>query len=115
MKLSQLVYECVVNSINIPNTDVNYYSFLNGDLKNNKDYVNQITSVFSALNLSLSRLLNSNKIPYKTEYVEISPTTKNSIYFDKGKVINIVKLLPNGDYERFRFRTLNSKEYLIYD
>ena len=63
MKLSQLVYECVVNSINIPNTDVNYYSFLNGDLKNNKDYVNQITSVFSALNLSLSRLLNSNKIP----------------------------------------------------
>lgn len=111
MKLSRLLFECVKDSINIPNTNFNEYSFLNGDFDNNKDYVNQISGALGAINLALSRLQDSNKIPYSTEEILAE---NNIIDFDKGEIINIVKLYKNS-YKRYSFRTLqNGTQYIIF-
>lgn len=111
MKLSRLVFECVKDSINLPNTNINEYGFLNGDFNYNKDYVNQISGVFGAINLALSRLQNSDKIPYSTEMVE---QNNNIITFDKGEIINVVKLY-RDTFKRYAFRTLqNGSKYLVF-
>lgn len=103
MKLSYLVYECVKDSINMSDTNFNYYSFLAGDYTNNKDYISQITGVFNALNLAFARLYDNNKIAYETELEEL----EDSVFaFDKGTIVNIARITQNG-YDRLPFRTLN--------
>lgn len=104
MKLSRLVFECVKDSINIPNRDFNEYSFLNGDFNSDKDYVNQISGVFDALNLALSRLYNSNKIPLFTKIIKVE---SNPLEFSDGEVINIA-YLSGRSFQRIEFRTLNN-------
>ena len=111
MKLSYLVYECVKDSINMGDTNFNYYSFLAGDYNNNKDYINQIAGVFNALNLAFSRLYDNNKIAYFTELVEL---VQRVLSFDKGSIVNIARLTSIGGYERLAFRTMgNAKEYYV--
>lgn len=110
MKISRLLFECVKDSINIPNTNFNEYSFLNGDFNNSKDYVNQISGALSAINLALSRLQDSNKIPYSTKVV--NPTAK-VINFEDGDIINIVQVY-SDTYKRIPFRTMtNGKDYML--
>lgn len=109
MKLSELVFECVKDSISLPNTYFNYHSFLDGSYDNNKDYMNQIAGVFNALNLALSRLYDEDKIPYFTTKVALEG---NEITFEDGEIINIVKIQNDG-YKRFEFRSLNENKYLV--
>lgn len=102
MKLSKLVFECVRDSITLPNS-INYISFINGAYDNNKDYVNQISGVFGALNLALSRLFDSNKTLYSTKEVNVNG---NQFEFNDGDVVNVVQL-EQKSFKRLEFRNLN--------
>lgn len=109
MKLSKLVYECVRDSISLPNPNFNYVSFVNGDYNDNKDYIRQISGVFGALNLALSRLYDNNKIPYSTINVKVKD---NGFSFTLGEVINVVKIY-RTNYKRYEFRTLNQGRDIV--
>lgn len=106
MKLSELVYEIVRDSISLPNTNFNYASFINGEYSDKKDYRFQIAGVFNALNLGLSRLYSYDKIPYSMLVVNHKNSTP--LPFDKalGEVISVARLSNNG-FERLKFRILN--------
>lgn len=108
--LARLVFDSVVDSITIPNVEKNFQAFLDGVYQENSDFANQYAGVMSALNLGLSRLVDSHKIPFKVESVE---PINNEFTFDKGRVINVFIYLKNGDYERFEFRTLGKNKYLL--
>lgn len=102
MKLSRLIFECVKDSINIPNFNFDEFSFLAGDFNTSKDYSSQISGVFDSVNLALARLYDSNKISYATEEMTIE---SNNFKFDKGEIVNIV--VPyKSSYRRLEFRTL---------
>ena len=111
MKLSQLVYECIKSSSNLQTNNFTYEAFMDSTYSDKLDFSYQFANVFSALNLALSRLADSNKIPFK---VDTDIEVKNKyVEFNKGKVFNIV-ILKNGDYERIGFRTLEqNKKYLL--
>lgn len=102
MKLSKLVFECVRDSITLPNVNMNYVSFVNGDYDNTKDYINQISGVFGALNLALSRLYDNNKTLFQVKDVEIE---NNEFLFNDGEIVNIV-LIKNSNYKHYEFRSL---------
>lgn len=108
--LARLVFDSVIDSITIPNIEKNFQAFLDGVYRQDTDFANQYASVMSALNLGLSRLVDSHKIPYQVEEVEL---TNNEIDFDKGRVVNVFLFLANGDYENFEFRTLGANKYKL--
>ena len=108
--LAKLVFESIVDSITITNSNKNFQSFLDGLYQEDIDYANQYAGVMSALNLGLSRLVDNHKIPFKVEEIELE---NNEFTFDKGRVINIFIYLKNGDYERFEFRTLGANKYRL--
>lgn len=105
MKLSELVYEIVRDSISLPNNNFGYASFVNGDYSDKKDYRLQIAQVFNALNLGLSRLYSYDKIPY---FIEETQYNNEPIIFEKskGEIKNVVRLSSNK-FEKIRFKILN--------
>lgn len=97
MRISELIYECVRDSIQLSNNgDFNYFSFLKGSYNDVKDYKMQISNVLGSTNLALARLSDCNKIPFSTEEIEVD---SDEFVFKKGSVINI---LYNGENVAFR-------------
>lgn len=109
MKLSKLVYECVRDSVQLPNTNVNYVSFVNGDYDTSKDYIRQIANVFGALNLAISRLWDNNKISYSTKEVDV---IDNGFDFLEGEVINVVEIYKDS-FKRYEFRSMDFGKKII--
>ena len=103
MKLSELIYECVKDSITIANSSISYEGFINESFSTTKDYALQYAGVFSAVNLAVARLQTYDKIPYATEAKTI---TSNIFDFDLGTVVNVVELIA-GQYTRLEFRNIN--------
>lgn len=105
MKLSELVFECVKDSISLPNSNIGYASFLSGEITDKKDYQLQISNVFSALNLGFSRLYTYDKIPYF-----VVPQKISNCSFDfpknKGEIVNIAQYCNYG-FEKLNFKILN--------
>lgn len=67
MELARLVYECVRGTHLIPeNREFAYDSFVNGQYDDDPNWSTEIANVWSALNLAISRLSDSDKIPFKT-------------------------------------------------
>lgn len=108
--LARLVFDSVIDSITIPNVEKNFQAFLDGVYQQDTDFANQYASVMSALNLGLSRLVDSHKIPFGVESVEL---VSNEFTFKKGRVVNVFVYLPNGDYERLEFRSLGANKYKL--
>ncbi|MCK9235198.1 MAG: hypothetical protein M0Q41_10740 [Bacteroidales bacterium] len=109
MKLSELIYECVKDSIVIANSNMDYESFINDSFSNTKDYALQYAGVFSAVNLAIARLQTYDKIPYATKKMKIG-----SDYFDfaLGVVVNVVELV-SGSYKRLAYRNLNQGKNIL--
>lgn len=101
MRLAELAYECVKDSINFASS-ISFDSFIQGDFDEDRDYETQISGVFSCMNLAFSRLAAGTKIPLKLEECDVS---KNGlIEFSKGRVVNCVDTIYGG-YVRIPFRT----------
>ena len=106
MRLSELVFECVKDSITLPNPSISCTQLINDMVEASpigKDWELQASGVFSALNLGLSRLRDENKIPYSIKEVELKDGTGN---LSDGDIINVVRFLSDGSYESLRFNTL---------
>lgn len=67
LKLSQLAYEIVRDSIVMPNdTEITYDDFINNEVnfENNTDWSMQYRLVFTAINRAIARLVAYDKLPY---------------------------------------------------
>lgn len=100
MKLAELVYEAVKDSIQFP-SGFNFTSFINGDFDDDRDFSEQISFVFNYINLAFSRLFTSKKTKLKVvkKYAEDS----GYLEFTDGEIISIVNNLA-PDYERVKFK-----------
>lgn len=107
MKLSQLVYECVKDSITMRGS-MSYESFINDIFfpQDSKDYSLQYAVVFDAINKAIARLQSYNKIPYKLMFLS---TTKQFV-FPFGKPLIIVDAINKN---RIDFYELGNKEILL--
>ncbi len=106
MRLSELVFECVKDSITLPNPSISCTQLINDMVEASpigKDWELQASGVFSALNLGLSRLRDENKIPYSIKEVELEDGVGN---LSDGDIVNVVRFLSDGSYESLRFNTL---------
>lgn len=109
MKLSELIYECVKDSILIANSNISYDSFINDAFSSKKDYALQYAGVFGAVNLAIARLQTYDKIPYSTKEVKVN---SNSFDFTDGVIVNIVEFI-GSSYIRHDFRNTNKGKGIV--
>ncbi|MCI1244469.1 MAG: hypothetical protein LKG11_00715 [Bacilli bacterium] len=100
MRLAQLAYECVKDSINFE-SGITLDGFIQSDFDSDRDFAMQISSVFSYINLAVSRLATNQKIPSKIEECDVAD---GKVSFAKGRILNLVDKLSDG-YARIPFRT----------
>lgn len=121
MKISELVYECIRDSITIPNTNFSYDNFINKDeeFTSDSNFVMQREAVFSAINLALTRLNDYNKLPLVIE--RIDPyiwNRQNAIALPQnvGELINMFIQgkygYKNLEYREWDLKLLDSVEFL---
>lgn len=64
LTLSRLAYECIKDSITIPNSDFDYDKFTQGVYDNDSRYSMQSFMVFDNINKAIARLSDYDKLPY---------------------------------------------------
>lgn len=113
MTLARLVFECVRDSITLPKQSLSYASFTSAIADGEKigqQWAMQLSGVFGALNLGISRLLDSGKIPFSHDEVTI---VGNVFEFTKGHIYNVAVKDKDG-YSTLGFRTLEAgKKYMV--
>lgn len=124
MKLSQLVYLSVKNSIYYDSKEFTYQAFLNGDFDYDKDYSLTINNVFTPINEAIARLSDLERIPYIVYELDKSLIVKNNViklheipqfpYFIK-EIKNIFQLGENGEYRSIAFKKLGNHTIYLND
>lgn len=71
MKLSELVYRCVKNTVHYDDRGFTYTNFIKGLYNDSPDYATNINNVYFPLNEAIARLSDTEKIPYRVEEVSV--------------------------------------------
>jgi len=99
MKLAQLAFEIVKDSIEFP-SGINLEGFVAGDYDDDRDFSAQISSAFNYINLAFSRLVSDKKTLLKV--TTRTPLSSGYIEFTEGTITSIINKL-SSDYDRVHF------------
>lgn len=99
MKLAQLAFEIVKDSIEFP-SEITLEGFVAGKYDTDRDFSSQISSAFSYINLAFSRLVTDKKTNLKV--TTGSPYSSGYIEFTLGTITAITNSL-NPNYTKVRY------------
>ena len=105
--LSKLAFECIKDSITLPNGDFQYSAFTRGEYDNNDDYILQEKRFWAVVNTAITKLVENNKLPTNLEQVEVLRDENNRPYFIKPdnveQILNVIDFYNEG-HHNFTFR-----------
>lgn len=122
MKLSELLFNCIKETKQLPDLNFTYEAFIAGDFDNDVDYVNSINNAFNPLNRAIHRLSDRGKLPFKTNLINY-PHYSNVIDLQSASanplriksITNVVYFCPNGKYVNIHFRDLGDHKIALLD
>ena len=83
MKLSELVFRSVKNTIYFDDTSFSFLEFKKGTFNGDPDYALNLNNVYAPLNEAISRLSDLEKIPYQVLAVKSNMLEKNIVDLKK--------------------------------
>lgn len=114
MKLSELVYECVRDSVPIPGNTLSCDDFVASfsEKQKAKDFALQVATVFDALNKALSRLYDKGKVEPFVSYFAVEedgtiPLSVSDVATGEAlatDVLAVFRRTPFGGYENYAWR-----------